>query len=52
MELFWRLTLQARLEAGMPLTRTAYQFEGDSTALFAQRLFLARGELGLQARVW
>jgi hypothetical protein len=50
LELFWRLGLLLHLEGGMPLTRTFYEL--DTGPVWSTRLFVARGELAVVARVW
>ncbi len=46
------LSLVAHLEAGVPFIRTLYYLEPTGEALFAMKLFVARGELGLAVRFW
>jgi hypothetical protein len=52
LELFWRLGLLLHLEGGMPLTRTFYELDSGPGPVWSTRLFVARGELALVARVW
>jgi hypothetical protein len=52
LELFWRLGLLLHLEGGMPLTRTFYELDSGQGLVWSTRLFVARGELALVARVW